>query len=60
MRVGASDARLYRYAGVPTVVCGLTSYNMGAADEYIDVGEMRALAKIFITTAMDFLGSSKT
>jgi succinyl-diaminopimelate desuccinylase len=33
MRVGASDARRYRAAGVPTVVCGLTPNSMGAADE---------------------------
>lgn len=55
MRVGASDARLYRYAGVPAVVCGLTSYNMGSADEYVDVDELRALAKVFALTALDFL-----
>jgi succinyl-diaminopimelate desuccinylase len=28
MRVGASDARLYRAAGVPSVVCGLTPNDM--------------------------------
>jgi succinyl-diaminopimelate desuccinylase len=55
MRVGASDSRLYRYAGVPTVVCGLTSYNMGGADEHIDVNELRSVAKIFSLTVLDFL-----
>jgi len=46
MRVGASDARLYRQHGVPTVVCGLTSYNMGAADEHVHIDELRALGEI--------------
>jgi succinyl-diaminopimelate desuccinylase len=55
MRVGASDARLYRRAGVPTVVCGLTPYNMGDADEYVDIGELLAVGDIFALTAFDFL-----
>jgi len=33
MRIGGSDARWYRMHGVPTVVLGLTPFNMGAADE---------------------------
>lgn len=55
MRVGASDARLYRYAGVPSVVCGLTPFNMGAADEYILRDEIRALGKIFALSAYNYL-----
>lgn len=55
MRVGASDARHYRNAGIPTVVCGLTSYNMGAADEYVEAHEIIALTKVFALTTIDFL-----
>lgn len=55
MRVGASDARLYRRAGVPTVVCGLTPRNMGAPDEHVSIAELRALAEAFVLTAFDFL-----
>lgn len=55
MRVGASDARLYRRHGVPSVVCGLTSFNMGAPDEYVHIDELRALGEIFALTAFDFL-----
>ncbi|VTU36903.1 M20/M25/M40 family metallo-hydrolase [Variovorax sp. PBL-E5] len=57
MRVGASDARLYRAAGIPTVVCGLTACNMGAADEHVFVDELRALGRIYALTAFDFLGA---
>lgn len=55
VRVGASDARLYRAAGVPTVVCGLTPHNMGSADEYVETEELVALGEIFALTAFDYL-----
>lgn len=55
MRVGASDARHYRGAGVPTVVCGPTAYNMGGADEHVVVDELVALGAIFALTAFDYL-----
>ena len=57
MRVGASDARLYRRAGVPTVVCGLTPYNMGAPDEYVEIDELVALGEILAVTAYDYLNA---
>lgn len=55
MRVGASDARHYRAAGVPTVVCGLTPVNMGAADEHVAIDELMALGRIYALTAFDYL-----
>ncbi len=57
MRVGASDARLYRAAGIPTVVCGLTPHNLGAPDEFVEVDELVALAKIHTLAAVNFLAS---
>ncbi len=58
MRVGASDARLYRYAGVPSVVCGLMAYNLGAPDEYIMLNELYSLVDIFALSAHDYLVSN--
>jgi succinyl-diaminopimelate desuccinylase len=55
MRVGASDARLYRPAGVPSIVCGLTPNNMGAADEFVLVPELTALGEILTLSAWDML-----
>lgn len=56
MRVGASDARHYRiYKNVPTVVCGLTPYNLGGPDEYIELNELLDIAKIHTLTAFDYL-----
>jgi succinyl-diaminopimelate desuccinylase len=58
MRVGGSDARWYRLAGVPTVVYGLTPHNMGGPDEYVLVDELFAVAQVHALTAYDFLGGA--
>lgn len=55
MRVGASDARLYRAFGIPTVVLGCTPFGMGAADEYVLVEELVQVAKIHALVALDYL-----
>jgi acetylornithine deacetylase/succinyl-diaminopimelate desuccinylase-like protein len=58
MRVGGSDSRWYRKHGVPTVVLGLTPFNMGGADEYVLVDELAAVAKIHTLVAYDFLSAA--
>ncbi|SHN87055.1 M20/M25/M40 family metallo-hydrolase [Bradyrhizobium erythrophlei] len=58
MRVGASDARLYRMFGVPSVVFGCTPFNMGAPDEYILVEELIAVAKVHTLAAFGFLSEA--
>ncbi len=55
MRVGASDARLFRAAGIPTVVCGLTPNNLGGPNEYVEVDELLMVAKIHTLSALNFL-----
>lgn len=55
MRVGASDARHYRYAGVPTVTCGLTPNNMGGADEHVGLDELHRLVDALALSAELFL-----
>src|SRR5262249_7868374 len=55
MRVGGSDSRWYRQHDVPTVVLGLTPFNMGGADECVLVEELLAVAKIHTLMAYDFL-----
>lgn len=57
MRVGASDARLFRAAGIPSVIVGLTPYNMGGPDEHLDIEELVAVAKIHALIAYQFLVS---
>lgn len=57
MRVGGSDSRWYRMHNVPTVVLGLTPFNMGGPDEYVLVDELLAVAKIHTLAAFDFLSA---
>jgi succinyl-diaminopimelate desuccinylase len=59
MRVGASDARLYRSFGVPSVVFGCTPFGMGGADEHVLVDELVAVAQVHALTALRFLGSKE-
>jgi acetylornithine deacetylase/succinyl-diaminopimelate desuccinylase-like protein len=57
MRIGASDARLYRMAGVPSVVFGCTPFNMGGPDENVLVDELVAVACVHTLVAFDFLSN---
>ena len=57
MRVGGSDSRVFRAAGIPTVVYGPTPHNMGGADEYALVDELLVVAKVHALTAATFLAS---
>jgi succinyl-diaminopimelate desuccinylase len=57
MRVGGSDARLYRQAGIPTVVYGPTPFNMGGADEYALASELHDVATVHALAALDFLSA---
>ena len=58
MRVGASDSRVFRAAGIPTVVYGPTPFNMGGADEYALVTELRDVARVHALAALHFLSKA--
>jgi succinyl-diaminopimelate desuccinylase len=55
MRVGASDTRLFRRVDIPSVVIGLTPYNMGGPDEYCLTEELLQVCKIHALAAWRFL-----
>jgi acetylornithine deacetylase/succinyl-diaminopimelate desuccinylase-like protein len=57
MRVGASDARVYRLFDVPSVVFGPTPFNMGGPDEYIEIDELLEVAKVHALAAFRFLSA---
>jgi acetylornithine deacetylase/succinyl-diaminopimelate desuccinylase-like protein len=59
MRVGGSDSRWFRMAGIPTVVYGPTPYNMGAADEYAMIAELGIVSRVHALTAFNFLTTEK-
>ncbi|MDB5379561.1 MAG: hypothetical protein JWR00_4007, partial [Rubritepida sp.] len=60
MRVGGSDARLFRAAGLPTIVYGPTPFGMGGADESVLIEELVAVAGVQALTALDFLINQRT
>ncbi len=45
-RVGASDARLLRGHGIPTVVYGPPAENMGSIDEFVAVDDLLVLTRV--------------
>ncbi len=55
MRIGGSDARLWRRAGMETIVQGLTPHNLGAPDENLDIDELPLLLAIQCLAAATFL-----
>jgi acetylornithine deacetylase/succinyl-diaminopimelate desuccinylase family protein len=57
MRLGFSDARFYRYRGIPSVVYGPVPHNMGGPDEHVTLEDLRAVFYVHAMTAFDFLAS---
>ncbi len=57
MRVGGSDARLFRAVGTPTVVYGPTPCNMGGADEHALVEELDEVMRVHALVGFDFLAA---
>ena len=55
MRVGGSDARWFRMAGIPTVVYGPTPHGMGGPDEYVEIAELGQVARVHALAAFDVL-----
>ncbi|MBJ3774868.1 M20/M25/M40 family metallo-hydrolase [Acuticoccus mangrovi] len=55
MRIGGSDARLWRAAGFDTVVVGPTPRNLGGPDESVLVAELAPLTAIYALVAKHFL-----
>lgn len=51
----ATDARVFRRAGMPVAVFGPRPYNLGAADEYITVADYLDTIRVHGLTALDYL-----
>lgn len=54
-RIGASDARWFRPAGIPTAVYGPRVVNMGGPDEHVLVDEILDVARVHALAALEFL-----
>lgn len=54
------DSALWEAAGVPTVVCGPAGGGMHAADEWVDLAQVRAYAEALVDTIREFCGPATT
>jgi succinyl-diaminopimelate desuccinylase len=56
MRVGMTDTRLFRHAGMPAVVYGPKARNMGGVDEHVVASEVTTVFDVHLATAGELLG----
>ena len=54
------ESALWEAAGVPTVVCGPAGGGMHAADEWVDLAQVRAYAEALVDTISAFCGTAAT
>jgi succinyl-diaminopimelate desuccinylase len=57
--LGGTDARLWRYAGVPAYVYGPFPRGMGAADEHVEVEEFLHVLRTHVLSAYDYLSRER-
>lgn len=53
--MGGTDARLWRYKGVPSYVYGPYAKGMGGKDDYVEVDEFIDIVKVHLLSAFDYL-----
>jgi len=52
--VGGTDARFFRQRGIPAAIYGTRMFNIGAANEYIEVDDLINVAKVHAATIVDY------
>lgn len=53
--MGGTDARLWRYEGVPAYIYGPYAKGMGGKDDYVEVDEFIDIVKVHVLSAFDYL-----
>jgi acetylornithine deacetylase/succinyl-diaminopimelate desuccinylase-like protein len=56
VRLGYTDGRFFRRAGIPTVVYGPAVHSMGGPDEYIEIADLLKVAVVHAGTVLEMLG----
>lgn len=54
-RLGYSDCRFYRRAGMPAILCGPNAHNLGGPDEAVAVEDVHRVFRTIAMTAYDYL-----
>lgn len=55
LSLGGTDARLWRYNDVPSIVFGPSPIEMGGVDEYVEVEEFLDVVRTHVLSAYDYL-----
>ena len=55
VRLGYTDGRFFRRAGIPTVVYGPAVHSMGGPDEYIETADLLEVATVHAGAVLDML-----
>lgn len=55
--LGGTDARYWRWRGIPAVIVGPSGLSMGTDDEHVTVEEAIAVVKLQAMCAVDYLGA---
>ena len=55
VRLGYTDGRFFRRAGIPTVVYGPAMHGMGGPDEYIETADLLDVAVVHVGAVADIL-----
>lgn len=57
IRLGYTDGRFFRRAGIPTAVYGPRVHRMGGPDEYVEQEEVLQVALVHLGAVLDYLGA---
>ncbi|MBI4519982.1 MAG: M20/M25/M40 family metallo-hydrolase [Gemmatimonadetes bacterium] len=55
--LATSDARLWRYRGVPTANYGPRRYNIGSADEFVEIRDLLTVSRVHGLVALEYLAA---
>lgn len=54
--LGGTDARYWRWRGIPAVICGPSNLSMGTDEEHVTLDEAITVFKLHLCCAADYLG----
>jgi succinyl-diaminopimelate desuccinylase len=59
IRLGYTDGRFFRRAGIPTAVYGPRVHHMGGPDEFVEQDEVLDVALVHMGAILDFLSEGR-
>lgn len=57
-RLGSTDGKFFRSAGIPVVTYGVSPQRMGEVDEYVEVDELLTVTKVHAGIIYDYISAS--